>query len=99
MKPGSILERPDRRHQRAMTLMAELARIVEPYLAHAASQRLLYRELMELLTREGVEVLTDYTRWEIGLPTRDGKGWTIEEIIALEKARLDAMTRPRLAQP
>jgi hypothetical protein len=51
-------------------------------------------DLMELCMKEGVEILTDYTRTEIGLPQRGPDGWTMEEIIALEKCRLDMMYAP-----
>jgi hypothetical protein len=41
-----------------------------------------------------VEVVTDYTRQEAGLPPRDGKGWTMEELVALERKRLELMSAP-----
>lgn len=90
----SILERQDRRHIRAMALFAEIYHLVVKRLQPEEDPRHLRNELMDLLMQEGVEVLTDYTRAEMGLPPRDGKGWTIEEIHALEKTRLDLMTQP-----
>lgn len=98
MKPPltatSILERQDWRHNRAMQLCAAIYHIIAPHLRCEEDPRHLRNELMGLLMAEGVEVLTDHTRAEIGLPPRDGKGWTIEEIHMMEKAYLDAMMRP-----
>ena len=54
------------------------------------------RDLMELLHDAGAEIITDYTRAELGLSPRGRDGWTSEEIIALDQRRLDAMTRPIL---
>ncbi len=50
--------------------------------------------LMNVFTQEGVEVVTDYTRAEAGLPPRGPDGWTLEEMAALERARLEAITAP-----
>jgi hypothetical protein len=57
-------------------------------------KREVYRALTDVFMREGVEVLSDYTRAEIGLPPRGPDGWTLEEMLALERVRLDAITRP-----
>jgi hypothetical protein len=50
--------------------------------------------LRRLLMDEGVEVLTDHTRHELGLPPRDPDGWTADEIVAMERVRLELMLRP-----
>jgi hypothetical protein len=50
--------------------------------------------LRNVLNEEGVEIITDYTRQEMGLPPLGPDGWTIEEIIALEQKRLEMLTKP-----
>lgn len=90
----STLERPDRRQQRAMALVGQILRIVESTMHPEVDPRRMRDQLMELLMGEGVDLLTDFTRSEIGVPPRDGQGWTITEILALEMVRLEAMTRP-----
>jgi hypothetical protein len=50
--------------------------------------------LYRLLHDAGAEVVTDQTRAEAGLPPRGPDGWTVEELLALERRRLEIMTRP-----
>ena len=94
MKAFNALRRQDRRQLRAMSLLAEVMQIVYPELRPEADPRHVHNRLMDLFMDKGVEILTDYERSEIGLPPRDRLGWTVEEILALEKTRLDAMLRP-----
>lgn len=47
-----------------------------------------YNALYEAFHQAGVEVLTDHDRAMAGLPTRDVKGWTPQELAILEAARL-----------
>jgi hypothetical protein len=56
--------------------------------------RAITRKLEDLFRQDGVEVLTDYTRQEMGLPPRGPDGWTIEEIHAMERLRLERMMAP-----
>jgi hypothetical protein len=93
MTAVGVVEREDRRYLRARTLAYGVMRSLEPFIADEV-QRPALTALLDLFAREGVEVLTDYTRAEIGLPPRDQKGWTIEEIIALERVRLELMLKP-----
>lgn len=83
--------RMDLRRVRANVLLAavmgELSNLV-------TDQREAYDRLYELFHREGVEILTDYTRSEIGLPPRSFDGWTDAEINALEMSRLETLLRP-----
>jgi len=53
-----------------------------------------YYALLKLFIDQGVDVITDYTRQEAGLPPRDGEGWTRDELVALEAARLALIMRP-----
>lgn len=50
--------------------------------------------LMQTFMEQGVEVLTDYDREQNGLPARGPDGWTTEELLALERRRLEILTRP-----
>ncbi len=50
--------------------------------------------LYRLLHEAGAEIVTDHTRAEAGLPARGPDGWTVEELLALERRRLEIMARP-----
>lgn len=50
--------------------------------------------LMKAMMAVDVEFITDYDRAQAGLPARGPDGWTLEEYVALEKARIDAILRP-----
>lgn len=87
-------ERPDLRRRRAERLVAAIMH--EAYKNPALDE--VYRDmadvLIKVLSEEGVEVLTDYDREQCGLPARGPDGWTIDEIVALERRRLEVLTRP-----
>jgi hypothetical protein len=51
-------------------------------------------QLMQTLMSVGVEFLTDHDREQAGMPPRGPDGWTLDELMALEKARLEHMMRP-----
>ena len=95
--PGGTL-RPDVRYNRAMRLTAHLMHLLNPILDMADPEldlpRRVSRIIQDEMMAEGVEVFTDYDRQEAGLPPRGLDGWTVEELLALEKMRLDALTRP-----
>lgn len=42
----------------------------------------------------GVEFVTDYDREQCGLPPRGPEGWTVEELMLLERVRLSRMLAP-----
>ena len=77
--------------------LEEMFSDIEGRPAEGPSRKDLFRhvkgELMEILMAQGVEIMTDRLRQEIGLPPRGPDGWTVEEIIALEQRRLDEMQR------
>jgi hypothetical protein len=56
--------------------------------------RLVHDAMFEVMSEQGVEVLTDYDRKQLGLPPRGPDGWTVEEIMALEQSRLELLTQP-----
>lgn len=87
------IERMDLRRRRAMSLASAIMNKLEPYINDDA-YRGAYDALAELLGQEGVEVLTDHDRQAHGLPPRGPDGWTTDELIALERRRLELMTRP-----
>lgn len=86
--------RVDLRRRRSEGLVHVIMQWLQPYLADDINYGRVAGELFNLLRERGYEVLSDFDRQEIGLPPRGPDGWTVEEIIALEKARLDAITRP-----
>lgn len=107
----SMMQWPNRRHQRALSLTHEVMRVIGPYLdelddwrtreAHQADEdstarphREVMDKLLEILMATGIEIITDRDREQCGLPARGPDGWTLEELVALEKVRLDVMTRP-----
>jgi len=54
----------------------------------------LHYELLEAMEKVGAEIVSDYDRQQYGLSPRGPDGWTMEEIIELEKRRLEAMYAP-----
>jgi hypothetical protein len=104
MKAASIMERQDRRYLRARSVTASIVQVIgrlletNPQLDRLAEEIRLLRAIddavMKLLTDEGIEVLTDYHRAEFGLPPRDQKGWSAEDILTYERVMLERMTQP-----
>jgi hypothetical protein len=86
------------RRRRAEALVAEVMNRIDPFIDREAEKRDVYRALMGMFVDKGVEVVTDYTRQEAGLPPRSEDGWTADELRALETKRLEVLTRP-LAMP
>lgn len=94
-------KRPNHRYHRAMRLQAELMHRLAPLFdqVQGADEFDLYkhaaRAIHELLMTEGVEVMTDADRQQAGLPPRGPDGWTMDEMLAFEKYRLEWMIKPR----
>lgn len=90
--------RIDRRRLRIQPLLHQILQIVGKHLSDEDMRRNalreLHNELFDKLYEEGVEIVTDHTRAEIGLPPRGPEGWTAEELIALEQRRMELMTKP-----
>jgi hypothetical protein len=93
------LRRQDLRMLRAQSLMHAVLQRVEPYLdpQQDRARRDVYEALIELFHNEGVDVITDTARADAGLPPRGPDGWTVEEMVALEKRRMDLLTAPLVA--
>jgi hypothetical protein len=50
--------------------------------------------IYKLLDDAGAEIITDQTRKEAGLPPRGPDGWTAEELIELERRRMELLMQP-----
>lgn len=87
----------DLRYARSQALTAYIMQIVGKYICdhgdrdgHANCSR----DLMEIFYKVGVEIIADAERAEAGLPPRDERGWTAQELAAMEARRLEFMSRP-----
>lgn len=67
--------------------------IITRYVPYACQQEA-YDELYKRFHEAGAELITDVARQEYGLPARSPDGWTAEEIVELEKRRLEALSKP-----
>ena len=93
-----VMERINLRRLRAAPLIHRIMETVRQYIPREDWREASWA-LQELLESAGVEVLTDEMREEAGLSPRGPDGWTLEEIIALEKRRIDAMLAPIMSPP
>ena len=85
--------RPNLRRMRADSLAHHIFAGLEKFIPYEA-QNDAHKALHECLFREGVEVLTDRLREAFKLPPRGPDGWTVDELVALEEARLERITSP-----
>jgi hypothetical protein len=85
--------RQDRRYRRATELAHATMKALDPFIADDTRRRA-YEAVIDVYMQKGVEVITDYERRAYGLPERDEKGWTREEMLALEMKRLEILTKP-----
>lgn len=99
------MTRVNRRMMRSRAFVAMLMDIVHEYMKrHDRNERDqrdverdVYEKLMETCEQHGIELISDEDRELVGLPPRGPDGWTDEEIIALERVRLELMLRPVVA--
>ena len=84
-------QRINLRKMRAQQLTAVIMREIDDLIEN---RREAHDRIHNLFMQEGVEVITDYTRQEFGLPKRQADGWTDVEAAALEHARLQALLGP-----
>ena len=91
-----MIDRIDLRRARAMSMASVIMKAIDPYLDQQLDRvrRDAFDAIFEIVWQEGVEVLTDPTRAETGLPPRGPDGWTDDEIRALEAARFAVINRP-----
>jgi hypothetical protein len=97
MNATEMSMRMNLRQRRAQVLAAHVMEKLRGHLYEDRDRDTL-RDVHEILMQEfmaqGVEVLTDYDREQYGLPPRGPDGWTMEELLALERRRLEILTRP-----
>lgn len=90
--------RIDRRRLRIQPLLHEILQIVGKHLSDEDrrnnAMREIHNELFDKFHEQGVEIVTDYIRSDLGLPPRNSEGWTNEELVLLEQRRLDLMRAP-----
>jgi len=84
------------RQRRAESMAAAIMQALDDFLPRR-NRREIHDALGVMLMTEGVEVLTDWDREQAGLPPRGPDGWTIEELVALEQKKMEALTRPMSA--
>ncbi|MCK1322175.1 hypothetical protein IVA94_14990 [Bradyrhizobium sp. 156] len=98
MKATDQMMRQDMRRLRIQPLLHEILHIVCNHLSdedyRRNAMRELQHELFDKLYEMGAELVTDHTRAAMGLPARGPDGWTMEELIELEKKRLELLTQP-----
>lgn len=85
--------RVDLRRRRAESLAHTIFSQLQHYIPRA-NEREAFKELLAVLEQQGVEVLTDQLREDAGLPARGPDGWTVDELLELEKKRLELISRP-----
>jgi len=94
MKAIDQIQRTDKRRLRAMDLTSQIMQIVGKYVPRDDERDLLrdlHYELLEAMEKVGAEVVSDFDRQQYGLSPRGPDGWTMEEIVELERRRLEAM--------
>ncbi len=94
MNKTATLLRTNLRYNRTMSIVRAMMDIVHPRLRDGVDLQDVHDDLIRLLNDAGAEILTDHDRREAGLQPRDGYGWTPDELIALDRHRLEIMTRP-----
>jgi hypothetical protein len=83
----------DARRRRADVMTAEIMNRLRPYLQED-SLRDAHYALLEFFHKEGIDVVTDDYRRQVGLPPRGETGWTAQELHAMEMVRLQSMLQP-----
>lgn len=84
---------PDLRRQRADAMINATMQALDRYI-DPDNRKEVYYALQELYIQKGIDVVTDHDREVAGLPKRGDKGWTAEELAALELRRMEALLRP-----
>jgi hypothetical protein len=94
------LQRINLRQRRAEGLAIEIERRIEkasPYIRYEAShgaRRAISNAIRDVLMEVGADLITDHDRSEAGLPPRGPDGWTVQELHAIERRRLEALYAP-----
>ena len=91
------LDWPDLRRVRAQVLEHLVMSIIDRHICDHGEddpRREIADKLFEELYNGGYEIISDYERERLGMPPRGEEGWTAEELIVLEKRRLDDLMKP-----
>ena len=91
------IERQNLRYARAMKLTSAVMDRIDKYIPRRSEDYTpvkIHSEILEFLMAEGVELLTDFDRNEMGLAPRDSSGWTQQEIRAWDARLLMAALSP-----
>lgn len=75
--------------QLASAVMKELSDLIPDRCRNEAWDR-----LVGLFAMKGAEILTDYDREQAGLSPRGPEGYTVDELIAIERRRLAVLATP-----
>lgn len=99
MRAVDQIGRINLRERRAMSVASAILNIVGPYICEHGedarhNMRDVYRKIVDLFHQDGIEILSDYDRQQYGLPPRGPDGWTAEEIIAMERRKLEILSAP-----
>lgn len=99
MRATDRLMMQDRRRMRAMALTAAAVDAIKPYIDrdYDRNPKALQRAseaLFDLFMMKGVEIITDQERAEAGLLPRNELGLTFEELVAIERRRIEVMLQP-----
>jgi hypothetical protein len=91
--------RIDRRRIHADQLVAHVMKAIDRHLL-PNTDRDVARALLDLFYTAGAYVITDFERARVGLPPRDGRGWTQQELKIYElrqnQIMLDQMRAPKV---
>ena len=90
----------DIRGARSNALASQIFHAIRAHLPTREVERAVIKALVDELHGGGYEVITDRMRAEAGLPPRGEKGWTAEELVAMERRRLEILLQPpRMMKP
>lgn len=81
---------PNLRRRRAEMLTGMVMNQIEQFLRNdeeVDARKHVSRNLVELFSAVGIEIVTDFDREHYGLPPRNPEGYTAEELYRLERAR------------
>lgn len=81
-----VMYQVDLRRNRALSLASTIMQELKPFINQDDINPIM-QQIEILFCRLGVEVITDADRQMAGLPQRDNRGWTNDELEMLELAR------------
>lgn len=82
------------RHRKVQMIVGTVMQIVEKHLPPISNRTRIAYALYDEFSKVGAEIISDFTRQQLGLPPRGPDGWTQEEIKAYETRLLHTMLEP-----